>query len=75
LAAVCLAGRLPAPLLKRIYIRRDSTGEFESGLAARWLGAVPAVALGGIGTIIVTLLGAGLFPELRRADQLKRKQS
>jgi hypothetical protein len=52
----------------------NELGEFESGLAAQWLGAVPAVVLGGIGTIIVTLLWVGLFPELRRADQLMRNQ-
>jgi hypothetical protein len=43
--------------------------------SAQWLGAVPAVVLGGIGTIIVTLLWAGLFPELRRAEQLTRNRS
>jgi len=49
----------------------NELGEFESGLAAQWLGAVPAVVLGGVGTIIVTVLWAWMFPELRRADQLK----
>lgn len=47
----------------------NELGEFESGLAANWFGAVPAVVLGGIGAIVVTLLWAGFFPELRRADQ------
>jgi MFS family permease len=48
----------------------NELGEFESGLAAQWLGAVPAVVLGGVGTIIVTLLWAWMFPELRNADKL-----
>jgi MFS family permease len=48
----------------------NELGEFESGLAAQWLGAVPAVVLGGIGTIVVVLLWAWLFPELRKADRL-----
>lgn len=48
----------------------NELGEFESGLAAQWLGAVPAVVLGGLGTIIVTVLWARMFPELRRADRL-----
>ena len=48
----------------------NELGEFESGLAAQWLGAVPAVVLGGVGTIIVTLLWAHMFPELRRTDRL-----
>jgi len=50
----------------------NELGEFESGLAAQWLGAVPAVVLGGIGTILVTVLWAWMFPELRNADRLAR---
>jgi len=52
----------------------NGLGEFESGLAAQWLGAVPAVVLGGLGTILVTVLWARLFPELRSADKLTRSQ-
>jgi MFS family permease len=48
----------------------NELGEFESGLAAQWLGAVPAVVLGGVGTILVTVLWAWMFPELRKADKL-----
>jgi MFS family permease len=48
----------------------NELGGFESGLAAQWLGAVPAVVLGGAGTIIVTVVWAWMFPELRRADKL-----
>src|SRR5208283_1594324 len=50
----------------------NELGEFESGLAAQWLGAVPAVVLGGAGTILVVALWVWLFPELRRADSLTR---
>ena len=45
-------------------------GEFESGLTAHWWGAVRAVVIGGIGSMVVTASAAGLFPELRRADAL-----
>ena len=45
-------------------------GEFESGLTAQWFGAVPAVILGGIGTLAVIAAWAWLFPELRKADEL-----
>jgi MFS family permease len=45
-------------------------GEFESGLTAQWFGTVPAVVLGGLGTLLVVALWAWRFPELRRADQL-----
>ena len=53
----------------------NELGEFESGLAAQWFGAVPAVVLGGIGAILVTVLWAWIFPELRRADSLNRAGS
>jgi MFS family permease len=45
-------------------------GEFESGLTAHWWGAVRAVVIGGIGSMLVTASAAGLFPALRRADAL-----
>lgn len=45
-------------------------GEFESGLTAHWWGAVRAVVVGGIGSLVVTASAAGLFPQLRRADAL-----
>ncbi|HVJ18647.1 MAG TPA: MFS transporter [Polyangiaceae bacterium] len=51
----------------------NELGEFESGLTAAWLGTVPAVVLGGTGTILVVLIWAVLFPELRRADRLERE--
>ncbi len=45
-------------------------GEFESGLTAHWWGAVPAVIVGGVGSLLVTVASAFLFPALRRADAL-----
>ena len=45
-------------------------GEFESGLTAHWWGAVRAVVIGGIGSMLVTATAAGVFPALRRADAL-----
>jgi MFS family permease len=45
-------------------------GQFESGLTAHWFGTVPAVVLGGLGTLVVTALWAWRFPELRNADSL-----
>jgi MFS family permease len=48
----------------------NELGQFESGLTAQWFGTVPAVVLGGIGTLAVTALWAWCFPELRRADNL-----
>ena len=48
----------------------NELGEFESGLTAQWFGTVPAVVLGGVGTLLVIATWAWLFPELRTADQL-----
>src|SRR5580704_12689016 len=48
----------------------NELGQFESGLTAQWFGTVPAVVLGGIGTLVVIALWAWRFPELRNADRL-----
>lgn len=48
----------------------NQLGDFESGLTAALLGTVPAVLLGGIGTIIVAALWMYFFPELRRLRTL-----
>jgi MFS family permease len=45
-------------------------GGFESGVTAAWWGAVRAVVVGGIGSLIVTGAAVTLFPALRRADTL-----
>ena len=48
----------------------NQLGEFESGLTASLFGVVPAVLLGGIGSIIVAILWMKLFPELLHATNL-----
>jgi MFS family permease len=48
----------------------NEVGQFESGLTAQWFGTVPAVVLGGLGTIAIVALWARMFPALRRVDQL-----
>jgi len=50
-------------------------GEFESGLTAHWIGTVPAVVLGGIGTLLVTAAWAWMFPALRNVDKLTDSQA
>jgi len=45
-------------------------GEFESGLTAAWLGVVPAVVAGGVGTLLIVGLWLFLFPALRDIDRL-----
>ncbi len=48
----------------------NELGEFESGVTAAWLGPELAVILGGIGTCVVVMIWAVLFPALRRIDKL-----
>jgi Transmembrane secretion effector len=49
----------------------NQLGEFESGVTAALLGAVPAVILGALGTVAVALLWMKLFPTLRDVDKLE----
>lgn len=48
----------------------NQLGEFESGLTASLFGVVPAVLLGGIGSIVIAVLWMKLFPELLHATEL-----
>jgi Transmembrane secretion effector len=46
----------------------NELGQFESGITADWFGTVPAVVLGGAGALLITMLWAWRFPELRKAE-------
>jgi MFS family permease len=48
----------------------NQLGEFESGILAAWLGAVPSAVIGGAGTLVVVGLWMVLFPTLRRRQEL-----
>jgi MFS family permease len=48
----------------------NEVGQFESGITAQWFGTVPAVVLGGVGTIMIVVTWAVLFPRLRRLNRL-----
>jgi MFS family permease len=48
----------------------NQLGEFESGVTAAWWGAVPAVIVGGLGSIVIALLWMRLFPTLRDVEKL-----
>lgn len=52
----------------------NELGEMQSGIAAALLGAVGAVVFGGAGAIIVTLVWAWYFPELRRARSFEPQE-
>ncbi|MGA0805001.1 MAG: MFS transporter, partial [Pseudohongiellaceae bacterium] len=51
----------------------NELGEFRAGLMAAWLGAVPAVAVGGVGAVLVAAGWAWLFPQLRNARYLHQQ--
>jgi MFS family permease len=48
----------------------NELGEFRAGVSAWLIGAVPAVVVGGLGTIGVAVLWSYWFPQLRRARHL-----
>ena len=48
----------------------NELGEFESGMTAALFGTVPAVVLGGIGTLVVVAIWVKLFPPLRTGQQI-----
>ena len=49
----------------------NQLGEFESGVLAALIGAVPAVVVGGAGTLLIVGLWIKLFPQLFNADRLE----
>src|SRR5262245_22877266 len=61
-------GRVSA--INYLFVGSSNTlGEFESGLVAAWLGAVPSVVIGGLGSLLVAGTWMMLFPDLRRIDR------
>jgi MFS family permease len=48
----------------------NQLGEFESGITAAAWGAVPAVIVGGVGTVVIALLWMKLFPTIRNVEKL-----
>jgi len=51
----------------------NELGEFRAGTVAAFIGVVPAVVLGGVGTLAVAGLWAIVFPGLRKARYLDRR--
>jgi MFS family permease len=49
----------------------NQLGQFESGVTAALLGAMPAAVLGGVGTVAIALLWMKLFPTLRDVERLE----
>lgn len=48
----------------------NELGELESGLTARWFGAINSVLLGGLGTILVVCGATFVFPEIAKLGRL-----
>jgi MFS family permease len=64
-----LRGRVTA--VEMVFISASNElGAFESGVAAALIGAVPAVVLGGMATVVVAAVWWRLFPSLARVDRL-----
>ena len=49
----------------------NELGGFESGVTAALLGTVPAVVLGGVGTLVVVAVWMRVFPPLRTVDRMR----
>ena len=49
----------------------NELGEFRAGTMAHFFGAVPAVLIGGVGTLAVAVIWALGFPQLRKIDSLE----
>ena len=64
-----MRGRVSA--VNAIFIgSSNELGEFESGIAARFLGPMAAVVAGGVGTILVVLAVLVYWPGVRRLGSL-----
>ncbi len=63
-----MRGRVNA--VENVFIgASNELGEFESGTLAAFVGVVPAVAIGGIGTLAIIALWCAFVPALRNADR------
>lgn len=64
-----LRGRVNA--VEMVFISASNElGAFESGVAAALIGAIPAVVVGGVVTIVIAAAWTRLFPTLARVDRL-----
>jgi MFS family permease len=65
-----MRGRVSA--INYLFVGSSNTlGEFESGVLAAWLGAVPSVLIGGIGSLVIAAAWMLVFSGLRRLDRFE----
>ncbi len=68
-----MRGRIAA--IEAIFIgSSNELGGFESGLTAQFFGPLISVVAGGIGTVLVVILVALLWPEMRRLGPLRASE-
>lgn len=63
-------GRVSAVNALFVVGASDALGGFESGLVAHWVGPVLSVVSGGVGTILVVMIVAKIWPEIRTYGRL-----
>jgi MFS family permease len=67
-----MRGRVSA--VNSLFINTSNQiGEFRAGMVAAWLGAVPSVLIGGVGTLFVVLVFIKAFPALFRVDTFEKR--
>jgi MFS family permease len=65
-----MRGRVSA--VNQVFIgSSNELGGMESGFTAKWFGLVPSVVFGGVGTIVVVILIAIRWPNLRKIGSLQ----
>src|SRR5262249_33247925 len=63
-----MRGRVSA--INYLFVGSSNTlGDFEAGVVAAWLGAVPSAVIGGIGSLLIAAIWMLVFPDLRRIDR------
>jgi hypothetical protein len=68
-----MRGRVSA--VNSLFVQASNQlGEFRAGVMAAWIGAVPAVLVGGIGALVVVAIGRRAFSELYFADTLDARR-
>jgi MFS family permease len=69
-----MRGRVSA--VNSLFVQASNQlGDFRAGLMAAWIGTIPTVLIGGIGTLLVVLAGRKLFAELYRVDTFAQKRN
>ena len=52
----------------------NQLGDFRAGTMAAWLGAVPAVLVGGVGILLVVLVWTRVFPALVKVESFRSER-